>query len=910
MANYRVVISLDPGRAVAGARAIKAELRNLDEQANKTRAAVARVGSADKGWASNAIGEARINGMIAGTREGAMSWKHWQSAADSALTSTSGGLKKLIGHLGISKEAVIQFAAVVGTAFVASKIYEYADAYANLQNKLRTVISAESELGPLTKKIFAMANENRVAVEDMASVYQRAAKTMQTYGYTARDTAEFVDTLTKVISVSGVSSIEASQGLIQLMQGMAAGKVAGQDLKAMIHDIPAVGDVIAKYLGTTRENLAKLGAQGKITTELVFKAFGADRQKAVEDFAKIAATPGQAMVVLHNKLIEFVGGLTTQLGPALLQIANLLGDLLAAVEPLISLFGDLGGTIGEVVGSGLVDFFREAAESVKTNFKALGEYKEALTGVIGLWADNKDVLKAMFTPAGVTGVLHVLNSTHDLTDVTDAHGKKATQDAVSAELAASASRWMMKKAHDRKKYEEDVDKEVEASVRKFNEKLIAMNERDRARAAAAWQKYIQQLKGILAELDPIGKAQSELIDTTAMLESAAKKHIITDELAAAMIERKTKLLHAALEPMDAMGEELQKQIYLLGLSNEGREKEAFLMKAKEGLFKSGYSATQAELDDLYELEKIRKRMDALNNRKVSVTAEIKGPKTDAAANLEALTSLFNDGTISLKEYTRATVEQRAALYGMSEGLAAADQVLADGIPKSQKYAEAIGGLNLRFPVGTRNTLEYILAVQRLKVAFDQVEPPKALDGFHQQLANMIAELGNSSQQFFDLFKSGVDAISQSIVDLVMNVDTNFQEMFTGLLHQLTEMIVKILMAKLLLAAVGGAGSPIGVAVGLATGGGIHAATGGTWQARGSGGIDSVPLMGRVSPGEIVRITTPSQEREQGGGGADVNVHMTNRPDEEFIFTLLRSPRARKIQIDNIGRQPGAIKGLL
>jgi tape measure domain-containing protein len=72
--------------------------------------------------------------------------------------------------------------------------------------------------------------------------------------------------------LSGVGTQEASAALIQLKQGLASGRLAGDELRSVLEQLPVFAQAVAKEMGVSLGALRDLGSQGKITTEVIFNA--------------------------------------------------------------------------------------------------------------------------------------------------------------------------------------------------------------------------------------------------------------------------------------------------------------------------------------------------------------------------------------------------------------------------------------------------------------------------------------------------------------------------------------------------------------------------------------------------------------------------------------------------------------
>lgn len=225
------------------------------------------------------------------------------------------------------------------------EITRLADAYTNLQNRLRVVTDGQRELEQTTEALLQVANRSRSSFESTAELYSRLALATRELGIGQSELLSVTESINKAIILSGASAKEANNGLIQLSQGLASGRLTGDELRSTLEQLPVVADVIAKELGVTRGELRKLGAEGKITSDLIISAFQNAEEEIEQNFAKTVPTLSQSFVVLRNNVVAFIGRINEGTGAlrAFGAAIRFIGENLPAV---IKSFGVLAATLG------------------------------------------------------------------------------------------------------------------------------------------------------------------------------------------------------------------------------------------------------------------------------------------------------------------------------------------------------------------------------------------------------------------------------------------------------------------------------------------------------------------------------------------------------------------------------------
>lgn len=224
------------------------------------------------------------------------------------------GSKQVVNELDKIKKKALDVNSTLRTIFgvyaikeLIKGLYDLADSYTSLQNKLRTVTKDQDNLNGVSEATYAIAQRTRSSWETTAVLYQRMSNSTKTLGLSQTDLLGFTESLNKEIIVSGANSREAGQGVIQLSHAMASGTLQGVNLKALLKDLPGVADVIGKHFGVTGAQLLSMGKSGKITAAAIVQAFKESKDAIDTAFGNTIPTLAQSFEMLHNAAIKFFG---------------------------------------------------------------------------------------------------------------------------------------------------------------------------------------------------------------------------------------------------------------------------------------------------------------------------------------------------------------------------------------------------------------------------------------------------------------------------------------------------------------------------------------------------------------------------------------------------------------------------
>lgn len=255
-------------------------------------------------------------------------------AASSGNASSS--VKRLNNEVSNTSSKLSTLKSIIGVAFfakLASSAVSAADSYTLLRNRIKLVTDDASQLQAALEGVYKVAQDTRLPMEAIGVTFTRTAQATKELGISQRETLAFTNSLSHAVALSGASSMEAQNAMVQLSQGMATGALRGDELRSVLEQLPAVADVIADGLGVTRGELRKMGEQGEITTTKIISAFAKADERLKKDFAKTVPTVSQAFIVFKNRMAKFADtaneatGFTKGLSKAILGLSNAVGSV-------------------------------------------------------------------------------------------------------------------------------------------------------------------------------------------------------------------------------------------------------------------------------------------------------------------------------------------------------------------------------------------------------------------------------------------------------------------------------------------------------------------------------------------------------------------------------------------------------
>lgn len=265
-----------------------------------------------------------------------------RGAIANGLAKASARVEGILGSLG----------AKLGAAFGAVKVVQLSDSYTSLENRLRQVSKGQEHLSTLMDESFAIAQRTRSSWTATGEAFVRLSNATKEMNISEERRLKLVETLNMALQSSGATASEAASGTLQLMQGLAAGALQGDEFRSIAEQLPDLMDLFAKEMKVSRGELKKLGAEGKITSKVVVAALENASDSIRDKFGASTKTAGQLWTVFTNRMTLAAGNFARD--------ANLIGAI-------------------ETVLNGLADVLPYIAQALTAVAKGIGEVFDFLS---------------------------------------------------------------------------------------------------------------------------------------------------------------------------------------------------------------------------------------------------------------------------------------------------------------------------------------------------------------------------------------------------------------------------------------------------------------------------------------------------------------------------------------------------
>lgn len=288
------------------------------------------------------------------------------SGSTGKLQQAFGGLNTALAGLGLG--ALIKDLAGVGIDAdrTGKRIKNLSDANGETAKLLGLASRAAKEFGL----------SNIEAQKGVADLYGRLRPT----GIGLKDIETVYNGVNKAALAAGLTNADTSGVFLQLSQALGSGALQGDELRSIMEQMPAVGQAVAKVMGVTVGQVKQLGADGKITTDIMIKA--------AAELNKLAPPPPDPFKQFNAALTDLRVELGENILPILTPFLQLLLGVVKAFgampEPLQTVIVALGLVATAILAIGsAVAFLAPVIAGFKTFAVLIGAAN--IGGVIAGW---------------------------------------------------------------------------------------------------------------------------------------------------------------------------------------------------------------------------------------------------------------------------------------------------------------------------------------------------------------------------------------------------------------------------------------------------------------------------------------------------------------------------------------------
>lgn len=224
-------------------------------------------------------------------------------------------------------------------AFGALEAVNLADRFVDLQNRIRPLVDSTEDLNFAYEELDDVALRTLSTTDETIRLFARLTVATGDLGLSLEENIQLTETLNNLQRITTATSAEATNAIRQFSQGLAAGRFAGEELRSVLENLPALAQIIADELGVFRGELRELGQEGRLGPEILVSALVNAREEIQRLANEQVPTAARGIRVLADQLADtasrfvFIAAEGRSFGQILIDIAQSIDDLEQDIGP-------------------------------------------------------------------------------------------------------------------------------------------------------------------------------------------------------------------------------------------------------------------------------------------------------------------------------------------------------------------------------------------------------------------------------------------------------------------------------------------------------------------------------------------------------------------------------------------------
>lgn len=268
-----------------------------------------------------------------------------------ALNNTSKALDDISAKLNSVRTAALGLAAGMVGANGIGDLVRLADEYTAVNARVKLASESSADFARAQAGVFEIAQRNGRELGATATLYGRIAGPMRDIGKTGAESLLIVDGVSAALRISGATAAESASAQLQFAQALAAGRLQGDELNAVLEAAPALAKALATAMHVTVGELKGMGAEGKLTGKIIAEALLSQVDDLKARAGQMESTVGEALTRVRNAFQKEFGGSAMDGTQKIAASINLIAD---NMRTLLSVAALAGAGMAAVFGTRLI----------------------------------------------------------------------------------------------------------------------------------------------------------------------------------------------------------------------------------------------------------------------------------------------------------------------------------------------------------------------------------------------------------------------------------------------------------------------------------------------------------------------------------------------------------------------------
>ncbi len=202
-------------------------------------------------------------------------------------------------------------------------------AWAEMTDRIKLATKSDKEYQESLDSLRKISDRTFTSMANNAEAFISSLTPLRERGFSTREALQFTEALGLGLVASAAKGEKAASVINQFSNALQDGVLRGDAFNSMIRNTPALADAMARGLGKSREELARMAKEGKLTTDVFVPALISQMDSLGGAVDGMQVTVADALTKLDNAWQEAIGQ--------------------ADVKPLVDAIDELGKTLSDPV---------------------------------------------------------------------------------------------------------------------------------------------------------------------------------------------------------------------------------------------------------------------------------------------------------------------------------------------------------------------------------------------------------------------------------------------------------------------------------------------------------------------------------------------------------------------------------
>lgn len=244
-----------------------------------------------------------------------------------AFDEVNGQLDSMNGKLAAAGKALIGVFSVSALTGAIRGISNATGAWAEMTDRIKLATKSDKEYQESLESLRKISDRTFTSMANNAEAFITSLTPLRERGFSTREALQFTEALGLGLVASAAKGEKAASVINQFSNALQDGVLRGDAFNSMIRNTPALADAMARGLGKSREELARMAKEGKLTTDVFVPALISQMDSLGGAVDGMQVTVADALTRLDNAWQEAIGQ--------------------ADVKPLVDAIDELGKTLSD-----------------------------------------------------------------------------------------------------------------------------------------------------------------------------------------------------------------------------------------------------------------------------------------------------------------------------------------------------------------------------------------------------------------------------------------------------------------------------------------------------------------------------------------------------------------------------------